>query len=185
MLKDARTMYTITSGVFIHFGHHVRGHVGPCISLHGHTWKFEVSVGARELDNQGFVVDFDELHAKVLDPCHALLDHALAVGAATWEETSTELAALGEKLVASRMTTLGNLGELQPALEGELLGARNERPGAIKVAVFPFTPTSERLAQWLFDVATKEMGSDRVSIVNARVYETMHPTELVAEYKPG
>ena len=45
-------MYTITSSVFIHFGHHVRGHDGPCISLHGHTWKFEISVAAEELDAQ-------------------------------------------------------------------------------------------------------------------------------------
>jgi 6-pyruvoyl-tetrahydropterin synthase len=177
-------MYTITSSVFIHFGHHVRGHVGPCISLHGHTWKFEVDVQALELNNQGFVVDFDELQERALGPCHALLDHALALGAATWEETSAELAILGEKLVASRLTTLGNLGELQPALDGELVGARNERPGGIKVAIFPFTPTSERLAQWLYDVTTKVIADDRVSVASARVYETMNPTEFVAEYRP-
>ena len=53
-------MYTITSGIFIHFGHHVRGHDGPCISLHGHTWKFDVSLQAKELDKSGFVVDFDK-----------------------------------------------------------------------------------------------------------------------------
>ncbi|HHH31530.1 MAG TPA: hypothetical protein ENK57_24720 [Polyangiaceae bacterium] len=75
-----QVMYTITSSVFIHFGHHVRGHDGPCISLHGHTWKFEITVGAEELDAQGFIVDFDKLQANVLDPCHALLAHSLAVG---------------------------------------------------------------------------------------------------------
>jgi 6-pyruvoyl-tetrahydropterin synthase len=177
-------MYTITSSVFIHFGHHVRGHVGPCISLHGHTWKFEVSVQAPELDAQGFVVDFDDLQAKVLDPCHALLDHALAVGAATWEETAGELATLGDKLVNSRLITLGDRGEPQPALEGELLGARNERPGGIKVAVFPFTPTSERLAEWLYDVAADKIADGRVRVADARVFETMHPTEFVAQYRP-
>ena len=178
-------MYTITSSVFIHFGHHVRGHDGPCISLHGHTWKFEITVGAEELDAQGFIVDFDKLQANVLDPCHALLDHSLAVGVATWEETAEQLAALGKTLVESRRVVWGNLGELQPALEGELLGARNERPGGIKVAVFPFTPTSERLAHWLYDVATKRAADERVTIVSARVYETMHPTEFVAEYRPS
>ena len=177
-------MYTITSSVFIHFGHHVRGHDGPCISLHGHTWKFEVGVKAATLDNQGFVIDFDKLQANVLDPCHTLLDHSLAVGAATWEDTSEQLAVLGKSLVASRIETMGNLGSLQAGLEGELLGARNERPGGIKVAVFPFTPTSERLAQWLYDVAHKCVADDRVSIACTRVYETMHPTEFVAEYAP-
>jgi hypothetical protein len=69
-------------------------------------------------------------------------------------------------------------------LEGELNGARNERPGGIKVAVFPFTPTSERLAQWLYDATKKSVGDGRVQVVSARVYETLHPTELVAEYRP-
>ncbi|MEM9693264.1 MAG: 6-carboxytetrahydropterin synthase, partial [Myxococcota bacterium] len=46
------TMYTITSSIYIEFGHHVRGHDGPCISIHGHTWKFEVVVAAEKLDAQ-------------------------------------------------------------------------------------------------------------------------------------
>jgi 6-pyruvoyl-tetrahydropterin synthase len=177
-------MYTISSSVFIHFGHHVRGHDGPCISLHGHTWRFEIAVSASELDKQGFVIDFDLLNDKVMQPCHALLDHSLAVGAATWEETAEQLASLGKSLVASRRETMGSLGELQPAFDGELCGARNERPGGIKVAVFPFTPTSERLAEWLYDVAREMVGDERVSIASARVFETMHPTEFVAQYKP-
>jgi 6-pyruvoyl-tetrahydropterin synthase len=177
-------MYTITGGVFIHFGHHVRGHEGPCISLHGHTWKFEVVAAADRLDDQGFVIDFDVLQARVLDPCHALLDHSLALGAATWEETHADLAAVGEKLVGSRLQFLGDLGEPQVALDGELCGARNERPGGIKVAVFPFTPTSERLARWLYDVSEKTIADDRVRIACARVYESLHPTELYAEYRP-
>ncbi|RLB60270.1 MAG: hypothetical protein DRI90_14135, partial [Deltaproteobacteria bacterium] len=73
-------MYTVTSSVFVHFGHHVRGHVGPCISLHGHTWKLEIALQAETLDAQGFVADFDVVKAQVLDPCYQLLDHALAVG---------------------------------------------------------------------------------------------------------
>ncbi len=177
-------MYTVTSGIHIHFGHHVRGHDGPCISLHGHTWKFEVTLGSSELDVQGFVIDFDVLHARVMTPAHALLDHSLAVGAHTWEETARDLAVLGEKLVASRHETIGSLGVRQPILEGELCGARNEMPGGIKVAVFPFTPTSERLASWLYDVTREAVGEPRVRVVAARVFETLHPTELVAEYRP-
>lgn len=177
-------MYTISCGIFIHFGHHVRGHDGPCISLHGHTWRFDVSLRATELNNSGFVMDFDKLQIEVLDRCHRLLDHSLALGAASWEETAEQLAALGKTLVASRMHTMGNLGQLQPALDGELLGARNERPGGIKVAVFPFTPTSERLAHWLYQLTDKIVSDNRVSVASARVYETMHPTEMVAEYRP-
>ncbi|MSP26783.1 MAG: hypothetical protein EXR75_16900 [Myxococcales bacterium] len=178
-------MYTITSSVFIHFGHHVRGHDGPCISVHGHTWKFEVALAAERLDAQGFVIDFDLVQAGVLDPCHRLLDHSLALGAETWAETRTSLAVLGEQLVRSRISTMGHRGELQPAFSGELCGARNERPGGIKVAVFPFTPTSERLAMWLHEVATKTVADERVSVPFVRVYESLHPTESVAEYRPS
>lgn len=177
-------MFTITSGIFIHFGHHVRGHEGPCISLHGHTWKFEVSVAAETLDAQGFVIDFDLMHDRVLMPCHALLDHSLAVGAETWADIGATLAPIGEKLVASRQAIHGHTGERQPGLEGELLGARNAWPGGIKVAVFPFTPTSERLAEWLHGVAHRAVADDRIRIASTQVFETMHPTELWAEYRP-
>src|SRR5688572_20154053 len=73
-----RSMYKITTGIHIHFAHHIRGHAGPCVSIHGHTWKFEVSLVSEDLDAQGFVVDFDDLDARVLTPCHRLLDHSLA-----------------------------------------------------------------------------------------------------------
>ena len=178
-------MYTVTSSVFVHFAHHVRGHDGPCISLHGHTWKFEVTLQADKLDQSGFVYDFDALVDRVLTPVHQLLDHGLAVGADTWAETRDELAKLGETLVASRKLTLGNLGEPQEAFEGEMAGARNERPGGIKVVVFPFAPTSELLAEWLYRVTTDMVADERITVRSAKVYETMHPIEMVAEYRPS
>lgn len=177
-------MYTITGSIFIQFGHHVRGHEGPCISLHGHTWKFELCAASETLDNQGFVLDFDRMQALVFDPCFQLLDHSLALGVATWEDTKGDLESLGEKLVASRLETLGNLGTCQAMFSGELCGARNERPGGIKVAVFPFTPTSERLAEWLYRMAAMTIADDRIKIVSARIYESLHPSELYAEYRP-
>jgi 6-pyruvoyl-tetrahydropterin synthase len=41
-------MYRASASIHIHFAHHVRGHSGPCISLHGHTWKFEVVLEAKK-----------------------------------------------------------------------------------------------------------------------------------------
>ena len=177
-------MYRASASIHIHFAHHVRGHAGPCISLHGHTWKFEVVLEAEELDQEGYVIDFDRVHDEVLLPCHRLLDHSLAVGHATWQETKALLVPLGEALVASRMETLGNLGTAQASFEGDLEGARNERPGGIKLTVFPFTPTSERLAHWLYDVARTRFADARVRIACGRVYETLHPAETIAEYWP-
>ncbi len=177
-------MYTVTTGIHIHFAHHVRGHLGPCISLHGHTWLFQVTLGAQSLDHQGFVADFDQLHERVLMPCHSLLDHSLAVGVDTFEETKTALAALGKDFVASRQKLHGHEGERQPSLEGELCGARNQHPGGIKICVFPFTPTSERIAQWLHQVASESMADERVQVTSTRVYETLHPVEAYADYSP-
>ncbi len=177
-------MYTVTTGIHIHFAHHVRGHLGPCISLHGHTWMFQVSLSSKDLDHQGFVADFDLLYAKVLEPCHQLLDHSLAIGEQTFADIQAPLARVGEQLVASRETLHGHRGEPQVMLKEPLASARNETPGGIKVAVFPFTPTSERLAQWLYNVANGVMADDRVRVSKARIYETLHPMESFADYEP-
>lgn len=177
-------MYRITKGIHVHFAHHVRGHRGACISLHGHTWKLEVTVAARELDDEGFVVDFAVIKREVLEPSHRLLDHALAIGEDTWRETKGSLAQLGDTLVSSREHTLGHRGELQAHLKEPLAGARNELPGDIKVAVFPFAPTSETLAEWLYRLAAEKLADERVSVVHARVYEALHPVETYAEYVP-
>ncbi len=177
-------MYRITTAVHIHFSHHVRGHSGPCISLHGHTWKFELTLEARALDVEGFVVDFDRVHELVLEPCHRLLDHSLALGRASFEQNAEPLSALGRNLVASRTETLGHLGEPPFHLEGGLGEAENVLPGGIKVAVFPFAPTSERLAEWFFGVAAARLGDERVRVVRARVYESLLPVATYAEFAP-
>jgi 6-pyruvoyl-tetrahydropterin synthase len=177
-------MYRIESGIFIHYSHHVRGHSGPCISLHGHTWKFVLLLGARELDQQGFVLDFDALHGQVLVPCHQLLDHSLALGTESYAENREVLVALGRNLLASRHEILGSRGDPLVTLNGDLGGAFNELPGGIKVAVSPFTPTSERLAEWLYGVARAKIADGRVSVLAARVYESLHPVEMFAEYVP-
>ena len=84
----------------------------------------------------------------------------------------------------SRWKTLGNLGGEQPTYLGELAGARNEKPGGIKVTVFPFDPTSERLAQWFYEVAHERIADRRVRVARTLVYETLHPVEMIAEYVP-
>ncbi len=177
-------MYRIRHSIFISFAHHVRGHLGPCIGVHGHTWKFEVELGSEELTPEGFVVDFGELRTKVLRPCHALLDHSMALGERGWREAASALATLGGTLVATRQELQGCLGEPPPTHAGTLGGARNELPGGIKVAIFPFSPTSERLSKWLYDVAKEALEDGRVKVLGARVFESLHPTESLAEYVP-
>ncbi len=172
-------MFRIRKSIDVDFAHHVRGHLGPCINLHGHTWKLEVVVEARELDTQGFVIDFGQLKREVLKPCHALLDHALAIGEDTFAEIEQELIRTGQKLLESRGPV--RCEEAAPDLH-TLHGARSAYPGGMKVAVFPFSPTSERIAAWLYGLAQSRLEDARVRIACGRVYETLHPVEAVAEY---
>lgn len=174
-------MFRIRKSIDVDFAHHVRGHLGPCINLHGHTWKLEVDVGAETLCPQGFVIDFGVLKREVLAPCHALLDHALAIGAETYAEIEAELQATGRKLLESRGPA--HCEEAAPA-ELTLAGAYSAFPGGMKLAVFPFSPTSERIARWLYELARDRLDDGRVRVLVGRVYETLHPVQAVAEYTP-
>jgi 6-pyruvoyl tetrahydropterin synthase/QueD family protein len=172
-------MYRIRKSIDIDFSHHVHGHMGACINVHGHTWKFEVGLEASELTPEGFVVDFKHLKNAVLEPCSELLDHGLAVGEVTYQQIEGDLAELGKKLLATRPTELDD-----PRPVNEFNGALNRYPGGMKVAVFPFNPTSERLAEWLWRLADGALNDGRVSVSYGRVYETLHPVQSVAEYTP-
>jgi hypothetical protein len=48
--------------------------------------------------------------------------------------------------------------------------------------VFPFSPTSERFASWLCELAAARLDDERVRVRLGRIYETLHPVEAVAEY---
>jgi len=176
-------MYAIRKSIDIDFSHHIRGHRGACINVHGHTWKFEVGLAAAELDNEGFVVDFGLLKTQVLQPCHALLDHGLALGESMYSRIEPQLKAMGANLLATRSEVHGETEVIEPIVT-ELPGARNAYPGGMKVAVFDFSPTSERLARWLYEVASSALDDGRVHVAYARIYETLHPVESVAEYRP-
>ena len=176
-------VYRIIKSVDISFAHHIRGHGGNCINLHGHTWKFELIIESDELTPEGFVVDFSDLRARVLNPCHALLDHALAIGELTYAETKDDLANMGKSLLDSRLEFHETI-DTYPNKMMSLQGAKNEFPGGLKIAVFPFNPTSERFAEWLYRFAESELNDGRVRVHLARIYETLHPVESVAEYTP-
>jgi len=54
-------MYRLT--IYTHFAaaHNLTNYQGDCENLHGHNWKVEVTVRARELDKAGLGVDFKVL----------------------------------------------------------------------------------------------------------------------------
>jgi len=56
--------------------HRILGHAGKCAWLHGHTYRFQVTVQADALDPIGMVMDFDDLKALVEKHLLARWDHA-------------------------------------------------------------------------------------------------------------
>lgn len=176
-------MYRIYKSIDIDFAHHIRGHRGHCINVHGHTWKFEVGLEARTLSDEGFVVDFSHLKNKILKPCHALLDHSLALGEETWQDIGLALEPIGVSLLKSRLALHDRVDTCERVVT-TLGGAQNRYPGGMKVTVFPFSPTSERIAEWLYRATAQELADERVKVSFARIYETLHPVEAVAEFRP-
>ena len=53
-------------------------HSGRCSRLHGHSWAVTLTFGAKELDDNGFVIDFGDLHF-LRDWIDQNLDHATAL----------------------------------------------------------------------------------------------------------
>jgi len=67
-------MYHLTIHTHFAAAHNLINYQGDCENLHGHNWKVEVTVSARDLDKAGLGIDFKILKREtkqVLD----LLDH--------------------------------------------------------------------------------------------------------------
>lgn len=62
-------------------GHRILGHAGKCAVPHGHTYRAEVFVGARDLNELGFAIDFGDLKAPIKAWIDSNWDHAFLVNA--------------------------------------------------------------------------------------------------------
>ncbi len=51
-------MFLLTIRSSFAAAHNLRNYQGDCENLHGHNWKVEVAVTARELDKAGLGIDF-------------------------------------------------------------------------------------------------------------------------------
>lgn len=67
-------MYRLTIQSHFAAAHNLINYQGDCENLHGHNWKVEVSVAARELDRAGLGIDFKVLKKETLQALD-LLDH--------------------------------------------------------------------------------------------------------------
>lgn len=65
-------MYYVTKQLEIAGAHRLMlDYESPCQRLHGHNWKIKIYCRARELNQNGMVVDFKHIKEKI----HGVLDH--------------------------------------------------------------------------------------------------------------
>ncbi len=57
-------MYSLRIHSYFASAHNLINYQGDCENLHGHNWKVEVTVSAKELDNSGLGIDFKILKAE-------------------------------------------------------------------------------------------------------------------------
>jgi 6-pyruvoyltetrahydropterin/6-carboxytetrahydropterin synthase len=60
------------------FAHRQPLHDGHCRFLHGHNWSFELTFASKQVDENGFVVDFGKL-GYVKEWLTSMFDHTLVV----------------------------------------------------------------------------------------------------------
>lgn len=60
-------MYKLTIIKEFASAHNLRNYNGECEALHGHNWKVEATITAKELDNIGIALDFKLLKQKTED----------------------------------------------------------------------------------------------------------------------
>lgn len=54
-------MYKVTKCLYFEAAHFLRGYEGACQNLHGHSYKLEITFGAKNLDELGMVIDFKRI----------------------------------------------------------------------------------------------------------------------------
>ena len=54
-------MYKLRVSSEFSAAHNLREYKGKCEALHGHNWKVEVVIAAKNVNRQGLVVDFHEI----------------------------------------------------------------------------------------------------------------------------
>lgn len=135
-------MTTATRRLEFDAGHRVLGHGGKCKHLHGHRYRAEITVQAKELDDLGMVVDFGDIKAKVGQWIDTYWDHGMILHP---DDPLFELDWRARERIAGKTYELTNGHE-------------------------PANPTAENMAEHLF-VLSRDL-LEGFDIVRVRLYET-------------
>lgn len=68
-------MYELVIEQWFAASHNLRDYDGACERLHGHNWKVEVHIEARELDHRDIALDFKVLKKETTKILQDRLDH--------------------------------------------------------------------------------------------------------------
>ena len=102
-------MYTVTKQYRAEIAHRLINYEGKCAHLHGHSYLFEATATALDLDDRGMIVDFKDLkHAmkEVLEP----YDHACVLHID--DPMCTGLLSYGSSVYHALKATNGESGRL-------------------------------------------------------------------------
>jgi 6-pyruvoyltetrahydropterin/6-carboxytetrahydropterin synthase len=72
-------MFEITRRLGFCYGHRLLQHPGRCVHLHGHNGQLEITLAAAALDDQGMVVDFQQVRDRLGAWIDAHLDHRMVL----------------------------------------------------------------------------------------------------------
>ena len=68
-------MFRVTREIEFCYGHRLLNYEGKCRHLHGHSGRAVITLGGRELDPRGMLVDFAEIKRKIQGWIDENLDH--------------------------------------------------------------------------------------------------------------
>lgn len=127
-------------------GHRLTNYSGKCAHLHGHSYRWEVTVEGRA-ENNGMVIDFKQLK-QLMEEVIGPLDHALVL-----HDNDPMFDIIGED----------GFRQLVTATDGN-----NAR-----LLIVPFNPTVENLVRWKFNQLRALMPED-VNLNEIVCWETVN-----------
>ena len=133
----------ITKIMYTETGHRLLNYDGLCAHLHGHSYKWEVTVSAPHLDGRGFVMDYKELKSamkQIIGPLdHSFLFHA------------------DDPLFQS--------------LSSEDIGLRASNGDTGRYMKLPFNPTTENILRWICPLLEFAL-EDEFTLERVKLWET-------------
>ena len=91
MFELKRSMYTETS-------HRLAHHKGLCANIHGHSYKWTVTIGGRHLNSDGMLMDFGDLK-EAMNSVIEKYDHAVILQDGVDDEVLAFIAPTGGRVV--------------------------------------------------------------------------------------